>query len=414
MSTRRSRGEGGLYWNEKRQRWIVTVYTGFTPAGKRKKRETSARTKTAAKAKLRDMLRDLDDGIPIAPHGYTVGEAVRDWLRFGLAGRDPETVKNRTILANKHVIPALGRRKLRDLTADDVDEWIEAKADDLATDTLARLLSILRRSITRAQARDKVKRNVALLCELPKGRAGRPSKALNLEQAAAVLAAAKGADIEAYIVVSLLTGARTEELRPLTWSHVDLEGAPDADPPIPPAIQVWRSVRADGDTKTEKSRRTLQLPARCVDVLSRHRAKQAARRDRAGDRWQDHDLVFSTNVGTELDAANVRRAFRNVVKKAGLDPKSWTPRELRHSFVSLLSSAGLSIEDISHLVGHSSTVVTQKVYRKELRPVLTRGAETMDVVFTPAANGESVDRQLDRQVADSDELTSDGGSQNLR
>lgn len=393
MAGRRERGDGGLYWHEGRQRWIVTVYAGFTAAGKRKKREASAKTKTAAKAKLRDMLRDLDDGIPIAPHGYTVGEAVKDWLRFGRPGRDPRAV---TVLANKHVVPALGRYKLRELTADDVDEWLESKADDLATDTLRRILSVLRRSITRAQARDKVKRNVALLCQVPKGREGRPSKALNLAQASAVLAAAEGADIEAYIVVSLLTGARPEEMRPLTWTHVDLDGDP-------PSIQVWRSVRADGDTKTEKSRRTLQLPTRCVDVLKRHRAKQAAWRVRAGEQWQDHDLVFSTRVGSELDAANVRRSFRNVVEKARLDAKSWTPRELRHSFVSLLSNnGGVSIEDISHLVGHASTVVTQKVYRKELRPVLTRGAEAMDTVFTINVEEQPVDRQLARQVPDSD------------
>jgi integrase len=394
MTGRRSRGDGGLYWHEGRQRWIVTVYTGFTAAGKRKKREASARTKTAAKAKLRAMLRDVDDGVPIAPHGYTVGDAVRDWLRFGLAGRDPNTVENRSILAHTHVISALGRRKLRDLTADDVDTWLESKADELSTDTLGRILSILRRSITRAQARDKVKRNVALLCDIPKGREGRPSKALTLDQAEAVLAAAEGTSIEAYIVVSLLTGARTEELRALTWSHVDLDGAPDADPAVPPSVQVWQSVRATGDTKTRRSRRTLQLPARCVEVLTRHRVMQAKARAKAGDRWEDHDLVFSTRLGTELDAANIRRAFRNVVRKAGLDPQSWTPRELRHSFVSLLSDAGVPLEHISRLVGHGSTVVTERVYRKELRPVLTRGAEAMDIVFRT----EPVDRQLDRQA----------------
>jgi integrase len=53
-----------------------------------------------------------------------------------------------------------------------------------------------------------------------------------------------------YIVVSLLTGARTEELRALSWDHVQLDGDPDARPPVPPHIDVWRSVRKGGDTKT--------------------------------------------------------------------------------------------------------------------------------------------------------------------
>lgn len=80
-----------------------------------------------------------------------------------------------------------------------------------------------------------------------------------------------------------------------------------------------------------------------------------------GERWVDNDLVFVTRYGTELDAANVRRALRSVAAAAGLQASEWTPRELRHSFVSLLSSTGVPIEDIAHLVGHASTSVTEKV-----------------------------------------------------
>jgi hypothetical protein len=87
-------------------------------------------------------------------------------------------------------------------------------AKTLSTDTLHRLLSILRQSIRRAQARDLVKRNVALLCDVPRGTAGRPSKSLTLAQAAELLTAAQRQPaMHAYIVLSLLTGARTEELR---------------------------------------------------------------------------------------------------------------------------------------------------------------------------------------------------------
>ena len=108
---------------------------------------------------------------------------------------------------------------------------------------------------------------MALLCDIPQGRPGRPSKSLTLAQAGALLAAAENTPLHAYIVVSLLTGARTEELRPLTWSHVDLEANP-------PFIMVWRSVRAGGETYTRKSCRTLALPQRCVDVLRDHREPQ--------------------------------------------------------------------------------------------------------------------------------------------
>src|SRR5215472_11525461 len=137
------------------------------------------------------MVRDLDDGLGIAPHGYTVGEAVRDWLEFGLSARDEATVTKLSILARTHVIPAIGARKLRELSADDVDRWLAAEAKEISTRTLQDVRSILKRAITRSQARDKVKRNVVLLCELPKGRAGRPSKSLDLDQTQAMLAAAE-------------------------------------------------------------------------------------------------------------------------------------------------------------------------------------------------------------------------------
>jgi site-specific recombinase XerD len=102
---------------------------------------------------------------------------------------------------------------------------------------------------------------------------------------------------------------------------------------------------------------------------------------RSAARWPDNDLVFTTQRGTPFDAANVRRAFRQVAERAGLHAEAWTPREVRHSFVSLLSSAGIPIEDIAHLVGHANTRTTEKVYRKELRPVLRRGAKAMDDLF---------------------------------
>jgi integrase len=192
--------------------------------------------------------------------------------------------------------------------------------------------------------------------------------------------------MNAYIVLSLLIGARTEELRALTWSHVDLEGKPATAgiPAMPPSIMVWRSVRTGGDTKTRRSRRTLALPQRCVDALQEHRVHQDTLKRQAGGRWQDNDLVFPSRVGTRWDASHVRREFRRVVEAAGLDPSAWTPRELRHSFISLMSDAGVPVEHIARLVGHSGTTTTETVYRKQIRPVLIEGADAMDRIFPGA------------------------------
>lgn len=380
MTTRRSHGEGGLHWNENRQRWIATAQLGYQPNGKRIVKTATGRTKTEAKNRLKQLLRDHDEGIK-PTSGFTVTDAVEDWLTYGLSGRSQSTVANCRTLAAVHVLPELGPRKLHQLTAEDVDRWLGRKAATLSRATLQRLLSILRRTINRQVSRDRLRRNVALLVEVPSGTTGRPSKSLSLKQSVALVEAAAGSNMHAYIVLSLLTGARTEELRALTWSRLDLVGDPGVDPPVPPSIQVWRSTRKGGDTKTRLSRRTLRLPQRCVDALLTHRAAQDAQRVQEGDEWRDLDLVFCSRHGAPLDAANVRRSFRAVANEAGLDPKEWTPRELRHSFVSLLSDAGVPLEEIARLVGHRSTTVTEAVYRKQLRPVLAQGAGTMDRIF---------------------------------
>jgi integrase len=382
MAKRRSKGDGGLHWNSARQRWIATASLGFTADGRRIVKTGSGRTKSAAKAKLNGVLRDYEDGLAIAPSGYTVQNAVEEWLRYGLSQRDDMTVRTCRNLRRTHILPALGSRKLRDLSAEDVDRWLATKAERLSTRTLQGLHSCLNRSVKRAMARDKVKRNVVALCSVPRGKSGRPSKSLTLMQAEAVLRSSEGTRMHAYVVLSLLTGARTEELRALRWDEVHLEERSNGNFVVPPHLAVWRSVRKGGDTKTKKSRRTLALPQRCIDALRSQREVQARDRELAGERWKEHGLVFASKVGTPLDPSHVRRDFRQAIRNAdGMNPAEWTPRELRHSFVSLLSDHGLSVEEISRLVGHSSTTVTELVYRKQIRPVVQSGAVAMDEIF---------------------------------
>jgi integrase len=192
---------------------------------------------------------------------------------------------------------------------------------------------------------------VASLVAAPARRTGRPSKSLTLDQAAAALDAAQATPLDAYVTLSLLSGLRTEERRSLRWAEVDLDAG---------TLAVYRSVRASGDTKTPKSRRVLKLPAKAVASLSTHKAHQSAARLKAGELWQDHGLVFTTSVGTPPYAPNVRRSFRAITKAAGLG-QDWTPRELRHTFVSLLSANDVSLEEIARLVATAAPASANEV-----------------------------------------------------
>ena len=295
------------------------------------------------------------------------------------------------------ILAVIGARKLRDLTAADVRQALAAMAAGYSTAAVSMGHLALKRTIRHAEAGDLATRNVAALADTPKGQDGRPSKSLTLDQAAAVITAARTLPVtelrpglkdvrrpaelmHAYITLSLLTGLRTEEARALRWAHMDLDGDPGTRPPVPPHIAVWRSVRAHGETKAERSRRTLGLPQVAVQALRAWSASQAGEQRAAGEDWQDTGLVFTNHLGAALDAGNVRKMFKRVCTEAGAGA-GWTPRELRTTFVSLLSHRGVSIEEIARLAGHASTRTTEIVYRRELRPVITTGAEIMDELF---------------------------------
>jgi integrase len=350
------------------------ISLGANPSGKRQRVKRKGKTKTQVKAKLIELVADLEAGVKTEAN-YTVKDAVNDFLEKGLKGRSKGTIDNYRSLADNNIIPKIGAAKLKELTADQLDDWMDERAEELSTRSLRLIHQILERAIRQAQARDKVRRNVASLIIVPEGQDGHPSKAMTLEEAIKLvrtLGTGAGFRLFAYVILSLLAGVRTEEARALRWAEVDLKAG---------TVAVYRSVRAKGDTKTRKSRRVLKLPRKVTLALKRHRTFQATERLQGGELWQDHDLVFCREDGTPLDRWHVRKEFQKITKAAGLGV-DWTPRELRHTFVSILSANDVSAEDISDLVGHSGTSVTEAVYRHEIRPALTKGAEAMDKIMT--------------------------------
>ena len=88
-------------------------------------------------------------------------------------------------------------------------------------------------------------------------------------------------------------------------------------------MAVWRSVRAHGETKTERSRRTLGLPTAAVQALRAWTGSQAGERHAAGDDWQDTGLVFTSHHGAALDAGNVRKMLVRICTEAGAGD-GWT------------------------------------------------------------------------------------------
>ena len=389
---RRGYGEDAIYFAAAKNRYVGAISLGYGPDGKRIRRKVFGKTKQEVRDRLKALHQEMNSGVR-SSSSYTVRQTVEDWLREGLDGTSERT---RTLYEGllDPVLEMIGARPLRELSAGDVRLALAQLVTRYSTRSLQITRNCLERAIRHAESNDLVGRNVAALVKPPRGRSGRPSKSFTLDQAKALLTAAERTRWHAYVALSLLVGVRTEEARALRWDHVvtwvnDSAGwHPVTTAGFDPArlgedryaVYVWRSERHGGDTKTERSRRTLALPRRCVEALRQHQILQERDRLRAGELWQEHGLVFASRIGTPLTANNVIRAFRIITKKAGLG-EDWAPREMRHTFVSVLSANGVPVESIALLAGHDRTATTESVYRHEIRPALTQGAEVMDKIF---------------------------------
>ena len=187
----------------------------------------------------------------------------------------------------------------------------------------------------------------------------------------------------AYFSLALYCGLRPGELTGLRWEDVDLsEGL----------IRVRRSLKrgraglAPGDLKTESSKRTLTMPDPVRSALTALRREQAADRLRLGPHYQDrHDLVFRDDAGRPMSRQRMNKRFKEVLGAAGLGT-DWQPRETRHTFVSIASDNGVSIEDIADAAGHINSNVTRAVYRHQISDTVTRAPAALDQAL--AAGGE--------------------------
>jgi integrase len=377
MSTqRRQHGEGSLFFSEASQRWYGFVDAGRDGAGRRRRIKVSGRTKAEARTKLADVRRDLDAGLPAGDQRLTVGELLEEWLEHLPASVQSDNTRIvHEWAVRRHLVPALGHRRLRELTADDVESLLHSMADRrMSRASLARVLNVLRRALRAAERRGRVARNVADLVDVPAASVRR-SRSLSVDQARAVLSAASGDRLEALYVTGLMLGLRPGELLGLPWSAVDFDSG---------TVRVTQSLLREGkllvigQTKTPHSRRVLMMPAPVVEALRQHELTQQQER-RSASIWTETGLVFTTSVGTAIDPSNLRRGFARLTEAAGIG--HWHPHELRHSAASIMSAAGVRLEVIADVLGHDGVRTTSAVYRHLLEPTIRGAVAPMEQLF---------------------------------
>jgi integrase len=353
MAKRRGNGEGSIY-KRNDGRWVgqYLVHTSEGP----KYRYLYGKTRREVDSKLTRAKADRDGGLIFDSGKLTLAEYMDRWLRDSARNRlRPKTYKDYEGLTRVHIVPALGRIKLKNLTSLQVQQFYATKLESgLSKRTVEYIHTVLHSALKQAVRWEIVPRNVTDSVDPP-----RPEKeerpTFDLKQARLFLEAARGDRFEALYVLVIQTGMRRGELLGLRWDDMDLEKG---------LLHVRQALAPDGKSfsfpKTAKGRRRLRLTPEAVEALKRHRTAQNEERSRQGTSWRDHGLVFPSQVGTPMNPDNlVRRSYKPLLERAGLPQMPF--HCLRHTFATLMMPNGHP-KVVQEMLGHSRISTTLDIY----------------------------------------------------
>src|SRR5215212_5475303 len=310
------------------------MYTAQTPNGPKRK-YVYGRKYGDVKRKLAEAMGDAARGIVVDDKNLTVSEYLDRFLEDVQRGSVRESTYSRDkYLVTNHVKPALGRVKLKNLSAMHLQRLYREKQNaGLSASTVQKMHHVLHKALGQAVRWDLIPRNLADAVKAPTP-SSKEMHPLDAVQARALLEAARGDRLEALYVLALHTGMRMGELLALKWADADLDTA---------TVRVRRTLTRGEDgrgyvvgaaTKSGKGRH-VRLTPRAVEALKRHLAHQAEERLKAGSLYRDQDLVFAGEGGNSINPSNLRnRSFKPLLERAGL-PRI-TFHDLRHTCASLL------------------------------------------------------------------------------
>jgi integrase len=310
----------------------------------------------AAKAYRADVVARLGHGEQVRKTDETLGEYAERWLDQQRGRLRPTTIQWYEIAVRKHVVPALGRRKLQSIRIDDVADLVaQMRANGKSASTARGVLTPLGRIFATAVRRGLIPSNPVRgleRAERPRG----PSREMRILTANEIpkLIAACPERYRLLLELSLATGIRQGEALGLVWRDVDLDRG---------TVEVRKQLGRDGqraDPKTERAKRSIPLPPSVARRLREHKERAFGLGRAKGD-----DFVFASETGGPLQARNlIRRGLGKAIEGAGLDGDGPSIRwhDLRHTYASVLIGQGIDVVYVSRRLGHSSPATTLAIY----------------------------------------------------
>ena len=372
---RRSNGEGSVFRRSDGM-WVAQVDLGWI-GGQRRRKAVYASTERAVLVKRDELRAQRARGVNLAAPPTTVADWLVHWLAT-MKSSDGTSLATRARyeqIIRVHLVPQLGSVKLAALSPRHVQNLLTGLQETVAPATVVKVHGVLRNALADAERMDLVGRNVAKAVRTPRlPRLER--RALTPVEAALLLAQFKEDRFEAVFVIALSTGLRRGEVLGLRWQNVDLKGR---------VLFVRQTVqRVDGrlrfvPPKTHRSARPVPLPLFAVAALEAQWARQTNDKLMAGPVWEDHGLVFASEIGTPLEPRNINRRFYVARSAAGLD---WVRlHDLRHAFATYLLDQGEGLRTVMDLLGHSTIRLTADTYGHVLPSRARAAADAIDRVL---------------------------------
>jgi integrase len=368
---KKGNGEGSIYEHKRNgkkvgYRGAYTVYTSEGP----KRRYVTGKTREEVRQKLIRAMADRDGGFVFEAGSLTLGEYLELWLKDSVRGTVRQsTYEGYEYVTYPHIIPALGRVKLKNLTPTHVRSFYRDRLDSgLSSATVRKMHIVLQKALDQAVSDCLVPRNVVKGIKLPQTKK-KEIHPLTPKQTRILLDAARDDRLEALYVLAVATGLREGELLALRWEDVELEEA---------VLRVRYTLTRTGGKvtlgppKTKKSRRSVGLTERAVEALRAHLSRQLEEMERMGSLYRPGGLVFANEIGGIINPSNLRnRSFKPLLKRAGLPHIRF--HDLRHTCATLLLSRNVNPKVVSEVLGHSSIAITLDTYSHVL-PIMQQSA----------------------------------------
>ena len=214
----------------------------------------------------------------------------------------------------------------------------------------------------------------------------KPAKYLDEQEARKLLECIEQEDMQHKTMIKLLmyTGLRREELCGLEWQDIDFEHSvitvQRSSLYIPKNNYIEESGIITDTTKNESSVRAIKTPESAMQMLKDYKAWQAQRQLLIGDRWENHNRLFTTATGSPIHPDTISGWFADFIKRHELPHV--TIHSLRHTNATLMINSHIPLTTIAARLGHANPTTTAKIYTHAIKTADAVAAEQLNDILS--------------------------------